>query len=243
MFKGEKYINNFLKNITNQTVFEHCEFIIIDAASPENEYQTIKDYLDKYPNIIYRRLEEDPGIYGAWNEAIKMASGRYITNANLDDSRSLVQIEIMVNCLEKNPDIHLAYSESYVTQTPNETFYNNTSNGISYPITDFSKQAMVKCLPGCMPVWRKSMHDKYGFFDESYKYAGDHEMWLRAVRGGAKFKRVNGIHGLYCMNPSGLSTAAKNKTQIFKEEQKVFWEYADIFGYNTTNQYREYFSQ
>lgn len=242
MFKGEKYITKFLNNMVSQTVFKHCELLIIDAVSPENEFPIIKKYMDKYPNIKYTRLEEDPGIYGVWNIGAKMATGKYLTNTNLDDIRSPDQIEVMVNCLEKNPDIDLAYSESYVTNVGNETFENNSSGGKTYPITDFSKPAMIKCLPGCMPVWRKTMHDKAGYFDESFRYAGDHELWLRAVRNGCEFKRVKGAHGLYYMNPDGLSTSQANAVKRYKEEQLVFWEYTDIFGNEVVNRYKGYFS-
>lgn len=243
MFKGEKYIEKFMNNMISQTVFEHCELLIIDAVSPENEFPIIQKYMEKHPNIKYTRLEKDPGIYGVWNIGAKMATGKYLTNTNLDDIRSPDQIEVMVNCLEKNPHIDLAYSESYVTTVGNETFEKNSSKGKTYPITDFSKPAMIKCLPGCMPVWRKTMHDKAGYFDESFRYAGDHEMWLRAVRAGCEFKRVIGAHGLYYMNPDGLSTSEANAVKRYKEEQRVFWEYIDIFGYDTVNKYSQYFSR
>ena len=94
-----------------------------------------------------------------------------------------------------------------------------------------------------MPVWRKTMHDKTGMFDESYRSAGDWEMWLRAVRAGSKFKKVNKVCGIYYMNPNGLSTNAETQKEKFKEEQKVFWEYTDVFGKNVTSQYKDYFSR
>jgi len=94
-----------------------------------------------------------------------------------------------------------------------------------------------------MPVWRKSMQDSMGFFDDSYRHAGDWEMWLRAVKKGSKFKRVNGIHGLYFANPDGISTCEDTALPKYSEEKKVFWEYADIFGSHMVNQFREYFSK
>jgi hypothetical protein len=86
------------------------------------------------------------------------------------------------------------------------------------------------------------MHDKAGYFDESFRYAGDHELWLRAVRNGCEFKRVKGAHGLYYMNPDGLSTSQANAVKRYKEEQRVFWEYTDIFGNEVVNRYKGYFS-
>jgi cellulose synthase/poly-beta-1,6-N-acetylglucosamine synthase-like glycosyltransferase len=243
MFKGDKYIERFLSNITSQTVFDNCELIIIDAASPGNEFQIIEKYMNKFSNIKYLRLEKDPGIYGAWNMAIEKSTGTYITNANLDDIRAPEQIEIMINYLEKNTHIDLVYGESYITNNSKDTFDNNSSEGRVYPVKEFSRQTMIKCLPGCMPVWRKKMHTKAGYFDENYKYAGDHEMWLRAVRNGSEFKKISGIYGLYYMNPDGLSISDKNSIERYKEEKKVFWEFVDVFGTNNTNLYRDYFSR
>jgi hypothetical protein len=243
LYNGDEHIDDFLRNMTSQSVFEQCELIIIDANSPGNESATIEQYSQAYPNIIYKRLEHDPGIYGCWNEAIEMASGEFISNANLDDRRSLQQLEILAATLRDNPDIDLVYSQCFVTQRPNEEYSNNSSGGIVYPVVDFTPENMIKCLPGCMPIWRKSMHETSGLFDSKYKFAGDWEMWLRAVKAGSRFKRVLGVHGLYYHNPKGLTTDALRQKDKFEEEKIVFHEYADIFGQANYEAHGEYFSQ
>jgi hypothetical protein len=101
---------------------------------------------------------------------------------------------------------------------------------------------MVKCLPGCQPLWRRTIHSKAGYFDSDYKFAGDWEMWLRAVRFGSRFAMLDGVYGLYYHNPDGLSTNVSSQKERFDEEKQVFWEYTDIFGLQTTNLFREYFS-
>ena len=51
IFKGGKYIEQFLENITNQTIFdEYSELIIIDANSPDNEIDIIKKFLKDNPS-------------------------------------------------------------------------------------------------------------------------------------------------------------------------------------------------
>lgn len=225
LYNGDDHIESFLEQIVSQTYFDNCELIIVDANSPGNEYEIISKYMQKYENIFYERLDKDPGIYGCWNIGIQKSTGEYITNANLDDRRSLQQIEIFVNELEKDKSVDLAYSECYVTNNPNETYSKNTSNKKVYPVSEFSLENMIKCLPGCMPVWRRELHDKCGFFDESYKFAGDWEMWLRFASKGHKFKKIEGTYGLYYFNPKGLSTDASRQKQKFDEEKKVFWKY------------------
>ena len=243
LFKGDDHIEAFMDNITSQTVFDQCELVIINANSPGNEDSVIKRYMEKYSNIIYEKLDYDPGIYGCWNLAIEKSSGEFITNANLDDRRSKQQLEILSTVLNDNPDLDLVYSECLMTTKDHETYNENSSNSKVYPVAEFSNEAMIKCLPGCMPVWRRRMHDKSGLFNEDYKFGGDWDMWLKAVRAGSKFKKVSGAHGLYYYNPSGLSTDPKKQKERFSEEKEVFWKYTDIFGERLTDHYRSYFSQ
>ena len=231
--------------MVHQTYFKHCELIIINANSPQNEEKILKPYLEKYDNIFYERLSYDPGIYGTWNHALKKSTGKYITNANLDDRRSLNQIEELVKALEFNKDASLSYTECYVTHEDQENFYNNSSNGQTYPAANFSKENMIKCLPGCMPLWKREIHESSGMFNEKYKMAGDWEMWLRAVQHGYSFIKVETPLGLYYFNPEGLSTS-KDKVRAaerYKEEKDVFWKYTDVFGPSVVERYREYFSQ
>jgi hypothetical protein len=243
LYNGDKHLKGFLDNITSQTIFEKCELIIINANSPGNEEAMIKEYMKKFPNIIYKKLNKDPGIYGCWDMGIQMSTGNFISNANLDDRRSIQQLEIMAEELIRNEEIDLVYSECLVTNSENETYSKNTSMGQIYPSQEFSNENMIKCLPGPMPLWRRSMHDSAGEFDSSYKFAGDWDMWLRAVKTGSKFKKVFGSYGLYHNNPQGLTTDVSKSEQKFSEEKKVFLENSDVFGEKVYNEYKGYFSQ
>ena len=226
IYNADDQIEGFLSDITSQTIFNNCELIIIDGNSPGSEVEVIKKYQKKFKNIIYKRLSDDPGIYGCWNEAIKLSSGEFISNANVDDRRSFQQLEILANHLNKLPDVDLVYSEFYVTHKSNESFLQNSSNFSTYPSLPFSPINMRRCLPGCMPVWRKSMHDNHGLFDSSLKFAGDWEMWLRAASGGSVFSRKAGVHGLYYHNPRGLTTSKDRESEKVMEEIKVREKYS-----------------
>jgi hypothetical protein len=65
-------------------------------------------------------------------------------------------------------------------------------------------------------------------FDESYRYAGDWEFWLRCVRSGSSFMRSKEVLGCYYFNPNGLSTSVSNEEKKHKEERKVFDMYRDM---------------
>jgi glycosyltransferase involved in cell wall biosynthesis len=214
VFKGDDFIELFMSEIVKQTIFNQCELILINANSPGNEESVIMPYLEKYPNITYIKLDQDPGIYGVWNIAIKMACSDYIANANLDDGLAYNAYEVFAKTLDENLDVDLVYSDCYIVYTPNKTFYNlNTEKIIHRFYTpEFSYKGLLGwCFPHNHPMWRKSMHEKYGYFDESFFSAGDYEMWLRAASQGSKFKKVAGVYGFYYSNKNGLSGGPSSK--------------------------------
>ena len=192
VYDGDEFIRPFLEDITRQTIFEEkCELVLINANSPGNEEEAIKEYLEKYPNnIIYEKLDEDPGIYGVWNKAIKMSSGEYITNANLDDRKAVNSLEVHAKELYQNKNVDLVYSDMMTTDEPNETWESNSSGGKKYNMAEFSfENLLMGNMPHAAPMWKKSVHDDHGYFDEEYKSAGDWEMWLRAASNNSQFMK------------------------------------------------------
>lgn len=228
VWDGDEFIEGFLEDVTKQTIFSQSELIIINPNSPGHEEEVIKKYTALYPNIIYVRLPQDPGLYGVWNRAIKMAHADIVTNANIDDRSRLDALEVHVKELEDNPDVDLVYSGYLYTEIPNETFENNHYKYYVDPF-EFCSKNMALCLPGPRPVWRKSLHDRYGYFDETFSMSADWGMWLRATSLGAKFKKIPGPFTLYYFNPDGLSTNSKRSLQRKLENDLIISRYSHLW--------------
>lgn len=244
LYKGGKYIKHFMSEVVKQTIFDNCELLILDANSPENEFDVIKGYMDKYDNIVYKRLDSTPSVQETMNMGIKMSTGDFVTLWNLDDTRGYSALELLAKHLMVDPSISLVYSGCYQTDKENETFENNSSNRREYEhsVYEFSKENMIKCLPGPLPMWKKSMTDEVGTFDESLKYAGDWDMWLRCVDSGFLFKRIPHNLGLYYMNPEGLSTSLEHSKDRLREESEIFNKYKHIFGEKVFNKFKGHFN-
>ena len=228
VYDGDDHIEGFLQSITNQTIFkEKCELVLIDADSPGNENLIIGEYLVKYPNnIVYKKLDKDPGIYGTWNEALELATGEFITNANLDDRKASNSLERHALALAAAPDLSLVYADSFITNKPNETYEKNSSEGRRYNFEQFSKESMLRGnQPHNNPMWRKSLHDKYGLFNDKYRSAGDWEFFLRCAFEGEEYKKLDECLGLYYFNPKGISTNIENFEWKQKEEKEIFKKY------------------
>ena len=239
--EGEEFLDHFLSDITQQTIFDECELIIYDAASPGNEQKIVSPYLKKYDNIIYRRFSDKLSITECFNKMIGEARGEYLTWAFIDDRKRKNCLETLFEEIQERPNIDLVYGNCIVTDTPNESFEETKSRVIfehSQPI--FSRQNMIKCLPGPMPLWRKTMHDVCGFFDEeNCNFADDWELWLRAVSVGCAFHKVEEEIGLYL---TGGRSQQKNNLAQRKEEAWIFYKYAPLFGENF-QKFKPYFDQ
>lgn len=215
-FKGGKFIEGYLNNVYEQSVFEDVEFIFLDCNSPEDEGL---NYLTKIKdkNIKYRRLDNDPGLYAAWNIAVKMCNAPIIGNWNIDDRKNREGLEILIKQFEKDENLDIAYGITYISKKPNEQYADNSFEHI-YPCLDHSLENLFKNnSPHCMPLWKKNLHDKFGYFDETYETASDGDFWLRCAIGGATIKKISHPVGLYFENPNGRSTNPETLKKMVEE--------------------------
>jgi len=227
LYKGGKYILPFLKNITEQTVFSECILVIVDANSPDNEFKIIDRYIQTFPNIRYIKLEERVGIYEAWNIAIKDSDSDFITNANVDDLHRKDALEIKIKALKSNPKIDVAYTDVFYSLMENLSFdVIANANLKTNSTSEATKFNLLKCnFLHNAPIWRRSLHQKIGYFDTQYKSAGDWEFWLRAAFENHSFMKIDDIVTVYYNNPGGISTNIKSEGAF--ESLKIYKLYQE----------------
>lgn len=229
-YKGQKFIDGYLEDLFRQSIFDQTEFIFIDCDSPENEKNLIIPLTKKYNNIKYHKLDQDPGLYAAWNIAVKKCSASIIGNWNIDDRKNKEGLEVLLHQFDKDPNLDIAYGFTYISRIANEKYINNSYNEI-YPYLPHSFENLLRNnSPHCMPLWKKSLHDRFGYFDTNYLTAADGDFWLRCTAGGARIKMVNHPVGLYYENPTGRSTNPETLEQMIGEVRSMRNKYLGYLG-------------
>lgn len=84
-------------------------------------------------------------------------------------------------------------------------------------------------LPGCAPIWRKSLFDKYGGFNESEYYdSADYELWCRYLSKGIKMFCFNKPLVTFRYRNESVSNNKKNYNIV----SKIFDNYHPLKNHN-----------
>ncbi|MDP2881165.1 MAG: glycosyltransferase [Azonexus sp.] len=179
-YGAERFMRGCLEDLINQTLFDEVEVLVIDSGSPQGESAICREFMRQYPQIKLIRTEREP-LYAAWNRALPLARGQYVTNANTDDRHSPRFMEVMAGALDRHPDVGLVYADQFVSHAENETFEQcqvRSAKQRRWP--DYTPEdLLLRCITGSQPMWRKSLHEELGYFNTHYKIAADYDMWLR----------------------------------------------------------------
>lgn len=165
-----------------------------------------------------------PSIYAAWNIAIEQASGEFLTNANADDRLAPEALERMAYTLQDNPSAALVYADVDVVSTVKGGFEWAPRTGKFRWAEGGLDELLKHCFIGPMPMWRRSLHDAYGMFDDRMRSAGDYEFWLRLAAAGQRFLHVRRVLGIYLDRAD--SAEKRDKSLSAREAEEARRRYA-----------------
>jgi len=234
LFKGLRYVVDYALNLKRMNLFGRTEILIY--VVPSSEAETARNYLSRFfkhdPNVKVSLLEPDPGLYECWNLGIRNASGKYVSNANADDRRGRYHSDYLIFLSELREltavssalltDTKLTYAEYSITQ---DVWFSGMGRSISKEHLFIESDGIVESqnLFHCMPIWSKSIHDKYGYFDEAkYGTSCDWEFWLRCTDKGMTSRLVDIPLGFYLQDPASHNRRHEHRREC---EQRIVEQY------------------
>jgi len=204
LYKASKYLPAKLKNLQQQTLFKESTVVLLNCQNLENEVSIYADFL-RHPNVKEIRYSEHISLYLSWNDGIRNTESEFIVNANVDDQWHPEYLERSVRFLRNNPEFGVVSSGVLMTTIPNQEW----PKWKSHDKIPFHKYPLSTAGP--CPVWRRSLHDKYGYFD-NYQVIGDARMWEKWDAGGEQFGLIDEDLVLYYLSPQSLERRSDPKT-------------------------------
>ena len=117
-YNHENFIRQTLDSILNQQVNFEYEVIVGDDASPDSTPQIIKEYQQKFPEIIKPMLHpKNLGGFGKNNTlaTLSVCKGQYIAAMDGDDYwTNPLKLQKQVDFLDKNPDFVACFHNALI---------------------------------------------------------------------------------------------------------------------------------
>lgn len=231
-YNGERFIRACLDDLLRQSIREQMEIIVVDSGSEEQEAKVVAEYQAQYPGIRFVRTESRETLYAAWNRALEMARGRYVVNANTDDSRRSDAFEKLAEAMNDHPEAALAYADCVWTDVANDVFpIEQPLRSVSYP-SYHPALPLFYCYSGCLQFWRTTELKSLGGFDSNYRAAGDYEVLMRLAKSRMPVVHVPEILSGFYQNRTGLTqqstVSAEEESaarEVFRRDLDVSWLY------------------
>ncbi|MFM6154725.1 MAG: glycosyltransferase family 2 protein [Cuspidothrix sp.] len=165
VYNCDHYLSEAIKSVLEQT-YEPVEIIVVDDGSTDKTAQIITGFDDDI-NYIY---QNNSGPATARNTGLKIAKGEIITFLDADDIWSPNKLQLQQEYLLENPSAEVVIGHTQFIQL--------TVLDSQDKFTEIAEPRIFLNLGSA--VFRKSVFEKVGLFDENLHYSEDVDWFNRA---------------------------------------------------------------
>ena len=165
-YNSGPYLADALRSVFKQN-YQPMEVIVVDDGSTDETASIARSFKD----ITYT-FQPNQGPASARNTGIGMAHGDFIAFLDADDYWPENKLRTQVSHLIENPETEVVLGRIQCTGLLTDKEKEN----IRFEKPD---NTMINVCLGS-GIFKKSVFDKVGFFDESLRYYEDHDWFLRA---------------------------------------------------------------
>jgi glycosyltransferase involved in cell wall biosynthesis len=171
------YIDHCLESIAGQD-YPDLEVVVVDGASNDGTVDILGRYADLLGGRVDWISEPDRGIADAWNKAVKRASGDWLLFMGADDALSAPNVLSLMEpwLVTAFPDHAIVYGIVAMTDRAGRVI-----EYLDRPWTPTRFRNCIENLPHPSVFHHRSLFDRHGSFDASFKVTLDYDFLLREL--------------------------------------------------------------
>ena len=185
LYRAAAKLPAFLAALQEQTLFRsrQAEVVFVDSGSPDDEYGALTSTELRLPfPFLYVRTRQRETIQTAWNRGILLARGPYLSFLGADEALTPPALEILAGRLDADSALDWVQANSVATEVDGRgafvreiMTYDRSGYTPHHPYLDTTYLSWVGAL------YRRSIHDRFGYYDGSFGAAGDTEFKNRVL--------------------------------------------------------------
>lgn len=184
-FNEENKIHDSIYSIVEQT-WDNWELIVVDDGSTDRSIEIVGDIMKRDSRVRLLRNECNMGLAASLNRGIRAAKYDFIARADADDLCLKERLATQVRNMLDNPEIDILGSGAFLCNGDSRTELVLPTTHEELSSLSFLKTMFVH--PSVMI--RRRFFERIGFYNEALLRAQDKELWIRGLRGGAKYANL-----------------------------------------------------
>lgn len=211
LYRAASKLAVFLERLAAQTLIARgeLEIILVDSASPTDEQAELEQFLQHRPlPVLYVRTVERETIQKAWNRGIGLSRGAYLAFLGADEAVVPHAFEQLAQELDSEPALDWVTGSSQITEVSASGSW--IADGMLYDRRDYRQDLAyldTSYLSWVGALYRRSIHDRFGYYDSSFRAAGDTEFKNRVLP-HIRSKSIPGTLGIFLNYPEERTTAS-----------------------------------
>jgi len=179
-----RYVGQCIDSVLRQTATDF-EVIVVDDCSKDDSVSVIREFVDKDSSVTLIRRESNGGVSAALNTGFKAARGDYLCPLGADDLLLPWMVEKQSAYLDENPSVAAVFGMPFPMMDDGTPIQG--VDRFTKPANRSREEWLVTLLEGNMlmgqtMLYRRSLHETLGYWDEKLAASNDIDWFIRIVK-------------------------------------------------------------
>lgn len=215
-YNQAQFIERTILSVLDQQGDFDLEYCVLDGGSNDGT----QDILKHYEGRLTWSSAPDKGQTDAINKGLHAATGDIVGWINSDDVLMPGALARVVAAFAANPAVEWVHGRCEIIDANDQPIRRWISVYKDFRARrhSFDNLLTENYVSQMTTFWRRDVHDKIGYLDESLKLAFDYEFWLRLARRSAPVYIEDRIA---CFRWYETSKSGANYSRQFEEDEEI----------------------